>query len=329
MKRHNHLIEKIAGISNLELAFWKARKGKSGKNSVEQYRENLYENLNQLSAQIKSGAVQTGNYNRFTIYDPKEREICAASFPQRVLHHALMNICHPVFERYQIYDSYATRIGKGTYAAIERAKTFQRKYKWFLKLDVRKHFENIDHSIMNELLARQFKEKILLSVFGKIIDDYHTQQGKGLPIGNLTSQYFANHYLAVSDHYIKEKCRTKAYVRYMDDMVLWDNDKERLLETGHRLDTFLSEKLEMQLKPFCLNEAERGLSFLGYVLTPNHIRLNKRSRKRFRLKLKEYEYNRENEIWTEQEYHRHTLPLLAFAQKADSYHFRKKCIELC
>lgn len=111
-------------MDNLELAFWKARKGKNGSPAVELYREHLHDNLRMLSNQILSGNVSVGDYNYFKIYDPKERMICAAGFPERVLHHALMNVCHPIFESYQIYDSYATRIGKGVYAAVERAKTF-------------------------------------------------------------------------------------------------------------------------------------------------------------------------------------------------------------
>ena len=128
MKRANHLIEKIATIENLELAFWKARKGKNGFATVEQYRNNLTENLFTLAEQIKTGQIKTGNHRHFTIYDPKEREICAASFPERVLHHALMNVCHPIFEKFQIYDSYASRLGKGVYAAIDKARIFQKKY---------------------------------------------------------------------------------------------------------------------------------------------------------------------------------------------------------
>lgn len=326
MKRFHHLIEQIADLGNLELAFWKAQRGKSAKREVQSYRQHLYKNLTGLSHQIQTGKVLTGDYRRFRIYDPKEREICAASFPERVLHHALMNICHPIFERYQIYDSYATRIGKGVYAAIERAGKYQAKYRWFLKLDVRKHFENIDHGLLNALLARQFKEEKLLQIFARIIDDYYTRPKVGLPIGNLTSQYFANHFLAVGDHYIKEQCSVKAYVRYMDDMVLLGNDRSSLLDTEYRFASFLSETLKLALKPFCLNTVQRGLPFLGDVLTDSSVRLNQRSRKRFDMKLKQYEYDRQQGIWTESAYQRHFLPLLAFTQKADSCHFRKHCL---
>lgn len=326
MKRANHLIDKIADTNNLELAFWKARKGKNGMPVVEQFRNNLYQNLYQLAEQIKSGFIVIGKSHKFTIYDPKKREICAASFPDRVLHHAMMRVCHPIFERYQIDDSYASRPGKGVYAAIQKAKLNQQSHQWFLKLDVRKHFETIDHHILSNQLARLYKEERLLNMFGQIIQSYNTEEGKGLPIGNLTSQYFANHYLAVADHFIKEQLKVKSYVRYMDDMVLWDYNKNDLIEKGNALDSFFRNELKLQLKPFCLNHCKRGLPFLGYVIFPEKMHLNLRSRKRFRKKLFQYQTNLENEHWNEQQYHKHILPLLAFAKKADTFDYRTKLL---
>ncbi len=148
MKRQGYLIERIAAIENLELAFYKAQKGKIAKASVQAFRKNLRENLMVLQAQILSGEVEVGGYHYFTIYDPKKRQICAAPFGQRVLHHALMNVCHPFFEKVQISDSYASRIGKGTYSALEKAKRNGRRFPWFLKLDVRKYFDSIHHGVL-------------------------------------------------------------------------------------------------------------------------------------------------------------------------------------
>lgn len=232
MKRENHLIARIADPDNLRLAFWKARKGKEGKIEVLCFRKSLDKNLLLLRDELLSGNIDVGNYNYFTIHDPKERLICAATFRERVLHHAIMNVCHANFEKYQIFDSYASRMGKGTFAALERAKGFQQKYKWFLKLDVRKYFDSIDHEKLKIMLVNMFKDKALLNVFNHIIDSYKTATGKGLPIGNLTSQYFANHYLAFADHYLKEKLQATAYIRYMDDMVIWANNKDFLLRVG-------------------------------------------------------------------------------------------------
>ena len=271
MKRENNLISLIAEPDNLRLAFWKARKAKDGKMEVAAYRKSLDENLLALRNELLSGNVQVGQYHYFTIYDPKERKICAATFRERVLHHALMNVCHANFEKYQIFDSYASRIGKGSYAALERASVFQKQYKWFLKLDVRKYFDSIDYAKLKTMLAKRYKDKALLHIFFQIIDSYQTNSDKGLPIGNLTSQYFANHYLALADHHIKEKLQVSAYVRYMDDMVIWSNDKNMLLKIGNEFQSFIESELSLSLKPFCLNSTDRGLPFLGYLLYPDNI----------------------------------------------------------
>lgn len=327
MKRHNHLIDKIVDLENLYLAFWKARMGKNNVNYVKEYRQNLNTNLISLASEISSTEVLVGNYKYFKVFDPKERIISAAPFSERVLHHALMNICHPIFESYQIFDSYASRLGKGTYAAIERAKKFQKKYNWFLKLDVRKFFDSIDHKILFQLICRKIKDKRLLVIFQKIIKSYEVEKGKGLPIGNLTSQYFANHYLAVADHFVKESLKIPAYARYMDDMVLWHNDKEQLLTIGRSFRHFILDRLDLHLKPFCLNKPSAGLPFLGYVVFPNKLHLNRDSRKRFRRKLNEFQCKVKNGSYSEQEYQRHIFPLLTFAQKADSFHFRKNILK--
>ncbi|MFT6321397.1 MAG: retron-type reverse transcriptase [Granulosicoccus sp.] len=327
MKRAGNLIAKIVEPDNLRLAFWKARKGKDGKLEVETYRKQLDENLLLLREQILSGNVAVGNYHYFTIYDPKERVICAASFPERVLHHALMNICHDVFENYQIYDSYATRKDKGTYAALHRAEFFQKKYHWFLKLDVRKYFDSIDHSILLRFLERRFKDQKLLSIFETIISSYHVEPGKGVPIGNLTSQYFANFYLAFADRFVKGVLKIPAYVRYMDDMVLWHHDKEKLIEAGTEIKNFLKVELELNLKIFFLNKNTHGLAFIGYRLFCNCTKLSIRSKKRFKEKMSLYYDKLEKGDWTEEDFQRHVLPLIAFTRYASAVNFRKKILE--
>jgi len=289
MKRDANLMEKIADPDNLRLAFWKAKKGKANNLQILLYQKNLDANLNELRENLLNGNVLVGNYNYFTIFDPKERIICAAAFGERVLHHALMNVCHANLERFQIFHSYASRIGKGTYAALEQARIHQKRYAWFLKLDVRKYFDNIDHSVLSEQLSRRFKDKLLLYIFRQIIDSYHTSSNKGLPIGNLTSQYFANHYLSVADHYAKENLQIPAYVRYMDDIVIWSDDKNDLLLSGKKFQRYVSDHLKLELKPFCLNSCRKGLSFLGCRLYPDRVELSNQSKKRFVEKIKRYD----------------------------------------
>lgn len=326
MKRAGHLIEKIADLENLQSAYYKAQKGKADKKEVREYGKRLQANLQNLQAQISSGEVETGHYRYFTIYDPKKRLICAAPFGQRVLHHALMNVCHPFFEKVQIFDSYASRLEKGTYAALERAKHFNWQYQWFLKLDYRKYFDSLDHPAIKNQLHSQFKDSRLLNIFASIIDSYHVSPNKGVPIGNLTSQYFANHYLAGTDHYVKEVLQIKAYLRYMDDSVLWHDDKEILMNAGLGLKQYSSAELKLTLKPFCLNRNSHGLPFLGYLLYLDRTRLAQRSRKRFIKKLRLYAENLIAGVWTQKEYQDHVLPLIAFTEHAEAKEFRKKVI---
>ena len=166
-KRIGFLMPYIADPDNLRLAFWKARKGKEIKEEVIDFRKYLDKNLVSLRNELLNGTEEVGNYYYFTIHDPKERVICAAPFRQRVLHHAIMNVCHPIFERFQIFDSYATRVGKGQYAALERAKIYSAKYQWFCKLDVRKYFDSIDHEVLYQQLTTKFKDPYLLDLFHK------------------------------------------------------------------------------------------------------------------------------------------------------------------
>lgn len=325
-KRVGFLIENIADTDNLRLAFWKACKGKENKEEVIAYREKLDANLFSLRNELLNGTVEVGNYHYFTIHDPKERLICAASYRERMLHHAIMNICHTYFEKFQVFDSYATRIEKGQYAAFDRAKFYSEKYQWFCKLDVRKYFNSIDHNVLYEKLTTKIKDPFLLDLFHKIIKSYQSLPDKGLPIGNLTSQYFANFYLGFADYFIKEKLQASAYVRYMDDMVFWSNDKESLLALANQFTKFINTTLKLQLKPYCINSLEKGLPFLGYVTFKNYIRLNKNSKKRFIQKMKLYHLNLENEKWTQSEYVRHVLPLIAFTQHANSINLRKQLL---
>lgn len=317
-RRAGNLIFQIADLDNIRLAFWKAKQGKEIKPEVKKFVLNLDINILKIQEGLLNGNVEIGNYHYFTILDPKKRIICAASFPERVLHHAIMNVCHPYFEKFQIYDSYATRINKGQYAALNRAKNFNKKYRWFCKLDIRKYFDNINHAILFDKLKSRFKDKQLLNLFKRIIESYEVMDDTGIPIGNLTSQYFANLYLGFADHFIKEKLQVKAYVRYMDDMVLWSNDKTELINLSRKFIEFIQNELQLKVKPSCINSVDKGLPFLGYVLFKNNVRLNKNSKKRFIRKMSEYQKNIIDEKWTQKEYSDHIIPLIAFTQYANT-----------
>lgn len=335
MKRTGYLIEQIADLNNLTLAFCKAAKRKAGNPEVEQYRLRLDDNLALLHDQILTGKVDVGKYHYFKIYDPKERMICAAAFDERVLHHALMNVCHPFFERNLIHDTYATRIGKGTYKALEQAFRNMHRYQYVAKLDVRKYFDHIRHDALKQKLSRLFKDRTLLAIFGRIIDSYDgplcednsdDSERTGLPIGNLTSQYLANHYLSATDHFVKDRLNVPCSVRYMDDMLLMGNDKQLLKEQIQAIQRHIAS-IGLTLKPVVLNKTSQGVTFLGYKLYPHRIMLSSRSKQRLKTKMHSYSDLLDQGEWSEQEYQRHIVPLIAFAQHAYSKRLRKGILE--
>lgn len=323
MKRANHLLPLIADPDNLRNAVWKAAKGKRQSRAVLAYGEHLEDNLVTLRHEILSAQVEVGDYRYFKIYEPKERQICASAFREQVLHHALMNICHPWFDKQLIYDCYASRKNKGTYAALKRAQLFCKKHEWYLKLDVRKFFDSIHHGVLKRQLERIFRERHLLRIFGQIIDSFEISSDRGVPIGNLTSQYFANHFLSSLDHFIKEQLKIRAYVRYMDDMILWHSDKRRLKDALCEIESFVRDRLLGELKPAQLNRTCAGLPFLGYRIFPSHLRLLQKSKLRFIRKLKEIDWAYEEAWMTEAECYQRATALFAFVNHADSRILRR------
>ena len=315
MKRVGFLMEKVADLDNLYLAFHKASRGKKGKSEVIHFGKHLDANLHKLRKELLSGEVELGHYRYFSIFDPKKRLICAASFPERVMHHAVMNVCHPYFERNLIADTFATRVGKGTYKAIGKAMKAMSRYAFVAKLDVRKYFDSISHDVLKAKLRRLFKDKQLLALFDAVIDSYSVDEGRGLPIGNLTSQYFANFYLSEMDHYAKEVLKAPVYLRYMDDILLFGDDKATLKQQVEALG-MLARGLQLEFKPPMVAKVEVGVSFLGYRLRRHRMTLNARSRTRLRRKLTSYTHLLEEGEWSETDYNVHMQPLLAFASKA-------------
>lgn len=319
---------KIADAENLRLAFWKAAKGKRGKADCRAFRERLEENLAALGAQLLAGEVPVGDYHSFKVHDPKERLICAATFRERVLHHALMNVCEPVLERAAVFDSYACRQGKGRLRAVERAQRYARTHRWFLKMDIRKYFDSIQHETLRGLLARKFKDPVLLGVLDRILASYQTTPGRGLPIGNLTSQHFANFYLAPLDRFLKETLRRGAYVRYMDDFVVWGGSGRELRAVCERVRTFLAAELKLELKAnTALNRTAFGMDFLGYRLFPGMVRLARRSQVRFTRKFRRYEAAHWRGEWSELVLQQRMQALLAFVMPAESGGFRRHCLQ--
>lgn len=220
MKRTGNLFDEIVEWKNLRLAAYKALRGKRTRADAQQFVSQLDSRLTEMADQLRSGTFPLGCYHQFVIYDPKRRTITASCFAERVLHHAIMNVCEPVFERRLIADTYACRAGRGREATILRAQRFAQRFPSYLKLDIRKYFESIPHNRLLLQLGRLFKDERLLALFASILNGFQPGLGRGLPIGSLTSQHFANFYLGQFDRFVKETLRLKGYVRYMDDMLL-------------------------------------------------------------------------------------------------------------
>jgi len=223
-----------------------------------------------------------------------------------------------------IFDTYACRKEKGQFKAVRRAQEFTRQNDWFLKADVRKFFDSVPHDRLKDLLRRKFKDNQLLFWFDRIIDTYETQPGRGLPIGNLTSQYFANFYLDPLDRFVKETLRVKSYVRYMDDFALWHGSKEELKKIRNEICIFVPDALGLELKhkPY-LNHTRHGMDFLGMRVFPDAVHLNRRSKQRFTSKVRHYEWLLACGHLTEGDFQERVTALTAFVQQADTLELRR------
>ncbi|MCK5717948.1 MAG: RNA-directed DNA polymerase, partial [Thiomargarita sp.] len=294
MKRYGYLFEQVITFENLLLATQKASQGKKDKLRVAHFLFHLEKEILTLQEELQTGHWQPSDYYIFEIREPKPRRISATDFRDRVVHHAICHILDPIFEQQLIYDCWACRKGKGTHAAIKRAQYFSRRYPYFLKCDIRHYFQNIDHEILKQLLHKLIKDARLLKLLHQIID--HPLPGslpnKSIPIGNLTSQHFANLYLGKLDHELKEQQKVKGYVRYMDDMLLFAQNKNELHRLQHQLEDFISHKLALRLKPSAtiLAPVSEGIPFLGFRIFPQLIRLNQHTLQRFRRRKRMYEH---------------------------------------
>ncbi|MEZ5538248.1 MAG: reverse transcriptase/maturase family protein [Thiolinea sp.] len=288
MKRKRLLLADIAAQDNLLLAVWKAARGKRHREDVIRFTATLDEQLEKLSGAILDLNVPQGEYREFSIEDPKPRRIHAACFADRVLHHAIMNLAEPVFERTLVDSTFACRPGKGVHKAVAKVQENIRRYPWYVKTDISGYFPAIDHAILFKLLQRRFKGDDFLYLLWRIIDSWHDQTGKGLPIGSFTSQHFANYYLDGADRFLLEKLKVSAHVRYMDDIVFWCRSKTDALECLAELTQFLQVERQLQLKPGTLiSRSKQGMSFCGYRVLPGAVLLSRRKRHRYQ-QLRQY-----------------------------------------
>lgn len=300
----NSLYENICSFENLLLAFRKAGKGKRGRAEVAGFEHNLETELIGLQQDLVLEKYQPGNYHSFFIHDPKKRLISAAPFRDRVVHHALCNFIEPIFERVFITDSFANRKLKGTHRALDRAQQFSRNFRYVLPCDIKQFFPSIDHRLLWQILAKKIQcprtqvlmTKILHSGEGVLdnVYDMHyfpgddllaTFRPRGLPIGNLTSQFWANVYLNPIDQFIKRELRCKGYVRYVDDMLLFSSNKEELWRWKQALENRLAQFRLIIHPGACLRPVTEGFPFLGFSISPERRKLKRRKGVQFQKKL--------------------------------------------
>jgi RNA-directed DNA polymerase len=291
MKRLGYLYEKICTLDNLILAESKARKGKTNKKDVIEFDLNKHKNLLELQKLLINQEFKNSEYHVFTIFEGKERIIYKLPYyPDRIVHHAIMNILEPIFINSFTSNTYNCIKGRGIHKGLLKLnKTLQNKNEttYCLKLDIHKFYPNVNHVILKKLLSRKFKDKKLLNLLYIIIDS-----ASGLPIGNYLSQFLANFYLSYFDHWLKEELKIKYYFRYCDDLVMLLNSKEELHIIKNKIRDYLKIKLDLNLKPnwqiFPVNS--RGIDFLGYKSYHNYILLRKSIKNRF-IKMVKYNYN--------------------------------------
>jgi len=290
MKRTRIEIEDIASFHNLSLAAVNAGKGKRDKAVVCRFFGKFYDNINILRNDILSKKVPYNKYKVFTIFDPKKREIYAPGFKDRIIQHALVNFAGPVIDKALVDSTFACRNGKGPLKAALLAQNCTGKFPWFVKVDIKKYFDSIDHQILINLLECKIKGNGCLDLIERIIRAYNTTHGKGLPIGSLTSQHFANYYLDKVDRFVLNQNNIFAYVRYMDDMVWWCKDKEVAKDSLIAVKGFVEEELLLELKEnFQINRSVKGLTYCGFRVFANNLGLTKRKKKRFSKRLAKWE----------------------------------------
>lgn len=299
MKRQAITLPALADRSNLLLATWKATRGKRQRHEVVQFLADLDGRLNRLAASILAGQAPLGLQRQFTIHAPKRRLITAACLDDRVLHHAILNLAEPRFERMLVHGTYACRPGKGVHAAVAAVQQHLRQaqaWPWFVKVDVDGYFPAIDHAVLKALLARRFKGDDFLALLGRIIDagapvPPGQAQGqvvrKGLPIGALTSQHFANAYLDGADRFLLAHPGVAAAVRYMDDIVGWCPSLAAAQDSLAGLGDWLLRERQLRLKPGVqIGRSAQGLQYCGFRIRPGVLLASARKLSRYRAGLR-------------------------------------------
>ncbi len=304
---HGGLYDQLYSFGNLHSAWLAARRGKRRRSEVAEFEQALEPELLRLQEELAGGSWRPGPYRNFYVQDQKRRLVTAAPFRDRVVHHALLSILEPVFEPTFIFDSHACRKGKGQHSAIDRFQHWARRYRYVLRGDVLKFYPSVDHAILLQLLSRRIRDRQVLALCATIIesgagvlepeyqvawfaeDDLFSPlaRRRGLPIGNLTSQFFGNVYLDGLDHFVKEQLRCRAYLRYMDDFAVFGDDRRSLSVTKQLVGDYLAGlRLTLRRDKTRVWQTYDGVEFLGYRVFPGHRLVRKATACRYGRRLR-------------------------------------------
>jgi RNA-directed DNA polymerase len=268
----------VAAWPNLEAALWAAARGKRARCDVAAFLAAAPAELGRVREALLAGRLPVGGFRRFAIRDPKPRLIHAAPFADRVARHALMRLLEPRLEQALVPTTFACRPGLGVHAALHHAQACARRWPWYLKLDVEHYFPNLPHGPLLALLARRFKGSVL-GLIAHVLASHEESHGRGLPIGSLTSQHFANQYLGEADRFALARPECRAHARYMDDMVLWCDSPADGRGLYRAVADYAAGDLGLRLKPPCLMPSAAGLGFCGMRIFPGTMKLGARRRR--------------------------------------------------
>ena len=286
----------IISIDNLLLAWREFIRGKKSKPDVLLFSMNLIDNILQLHQDFANRTYYHGDYKSFYITDPKLRHIHKASVRDRLVHHAVYRQLYPLFAKTFIADSYSCQLDKGTHRAVKRFRVFARQASqnntvtcWVLKCDIKKFFENIDHNVLLKILSKYITNQDIIDLLRGIIRSFEANPGKGLPLGNLTSQLFVNIYMNRFDQFVKHSIRVKYYIRYADDFAILSSDRDLLKEYLLLIDRFLQTELKLGLHPqkVYIKTIASGVDFLGWINFPCHAILRTNTKKRMLNRLRQ------------------------------------------
>ena len=333
---HN-IFNKIISLDNLYLAWREFVRGKRSRSDVQEFEFNLEENILNLHHDLKNKKYQHSNYTSFYICDPKLRNIHKAEVRDRVLHHAIFRTFNPIFDKSFIFDSYSCRKNKGTHKGVNRLECFIRKVSnnhhnqvYALKCDIKKFFDSIDHNILFDLIKKKVQDSDTLWLIQIILNSFYTKPEKGLPLGNVISQLFANIYMNKFDQFIKHVLKEKYYIRYSDDFVILHQDRNHLRNIIQPIQDFLSNNLQLSLHPnkLIIRKTSHGIDFLGYVALPSYRVIRTKTKRRILRKIKLLKQELNNKLITEESFNQSLQSYLGILKHCDGYKVRKKVEEI-